>query len=132
MKNHFFKIALETFLGHLDGVGWSPGCEKHVFQVVTRCFDRISSRFPRASVLRFPLCRRVHTNTQLLSMKMFTCGTKIHDIVSNWHVRFVAKISGVGRAGMQNGILVDLRAPLPDIRDNVILPDNVITPSVVG
>ena len=103
-------------------MGWSPGCEKHVF-VVTRCFDRFSSRFPRASTTSYNSTK---------SMKIFTCGTKIHDIVSNWHVRFVAKISGVGRAGMQNGILVDLRAPLPDIRDNVILPDNVITPSVVG
>ena len=28
MKNRFFKIALETFLGHLAGVGWSPACEK--------------------------------------------------------------------------------------------------------
>ena len=34
MKNRFFKIDLETFLGHLDGVGWSPGCEKHVFWLV--------------------------------------------------------------------------------------------------
>ena len=31
MKNRFFKIVPETFLGHLGGVGWSPACEKHVF-----------------------------------------------------------------------------------------------------
>ena len=34
MKNWFFKIALETFLGHLGGVGWPPACEKHVFALL--------------------------------------------------------------------------------------------------
>ena len=31
MKNRFFTFALEMFLGHLEGVGWSPACEKYVF-----------------------------------------------------------------------------------------------------
>ena len=31
MKTKFFKIALETFLGHLGGVGWSPACENMFF-----------------------------------------------------------------------------------------------------
>ena len=31
MTNRFFTFALEMFLGHLEGVGWSPACEKDVF-----------------------------------------------------------------------------------------------------
>ena len=33
MKNRFFIIALETFLGHLSGVGWSPACENTFFTI---------------------------------------------------------------------------------------------------
>ena len=43
MKNRFFKIALETFLGHLGGVGWSPGCEKHAQKRIQTFAIRIES-----------------------------------------------------------------------------------------
>ena len=48
MKNRFFKIVPETFLGHLGGVGWSPACEKHVFPA------RYSAYSVRGSVGDFP------------------------------------------------------------------------------
>ena len=46
MKNRFFIFSLETFLGHINGVGWSPACKKHVFY----CF--VTSQRPHRGWLR--------------------------------------------------------------------------------
>ena len=50
MKNRFFKIVPETFLGHLGGVGWSPACVKHVFFVLVT----VHNYSVRGSVGDFP------------------------------------------------------------------------------